>query len=252
MKIDNLKNEFKVKGIIKINSCFKKNKLKQIKNNIKKLKNEKKNIKIMKYFEPSIINYKNDILIRIENFYDYSDFFRKLIDSKKLTNILKNLTGKKWILFKEKINFKPRGSRADKLHQDIQSGWSKYAKNFISILISIDNSQYNNGCLEFDISGNNKDNLKGKLLVPLKIKDLTKPFFKKFALMPGDIVVFNGFIPHRSKKNLSHKPRTQVYLTFFSDKILKQNIRKKYFNDKRASYPPNSERIKNKKYIYKV
>ena len=35
---------------------------------------------------------------------------------------------------------------------DVQSGWNKYANNFMSIVISVDNSSHNNGCLEFDLS----------------------------------------------------------------------------------------------------
>ncbi len=206
----------------------------------------------MRYSESSILDKNKQILIRIENFFLYSNFFNSLIKSKKLMKVLNDLTDSNWSLFKEKINFKPKGCRADKLHQDIQSGWKKYAKNFISILISVDSSEFNNGCLEFDISGNNINGLKGSLFTPLKVKDLKKPKFLKFPLKSGDIIIFNGFIPHRSKKNFTNRPRTQIYLTYFNGKKINDNVRNKYLKDKRKKYPPNSERDINKSYVYRV
>lgn len=252
MSRHNLKKTFRDLGIVKINKFFNKQKIKIIKKNILVLKNDIKDRSIMRYTESSILDKNKQILIRIENFYLYSNFFNSLIKSKKLMKILNDLTDSNWSLFKEKINFKPKGCRADKLHQDIQSGWKKYAKNFISILISVDSSEFNNGCLEFDISGNNVNGLKGSLFTPLKVKDLKKPKFLKFPLKSGDIIIFNGFIPHRSKKNFTNRPRTQIYLTYFNGKKINDNVRNKYLRDKRKKYPPNSERDINKSYVYRV
>ena len=57
----------------------------------------------MKYYEPSILDKNKQILIRIENFYLYSNFFNSLINSKKLMKILNDLTDVDWSLFKEKL-----------------------------------------------------------------------------------------------------------------------------------------------------
>ena len=128
------------------------------------------------------------MLVRAEYFYKKNFVLTKLIDSRKIKSTLKKLTGEKCIIFKEKINFKPPGCKEDKLHQDMQGDWEKYSKSFVSALISIDKSSNKNGCLEFDISGNNHLSLKGKLFKKLKVSKLKKPIFKKFLLGPGDIV----------------------------------------------------------------
>ena len=70
----------------------------------------------------------------------------------------------------------------------MQGDWEKYTKNFVSVLISIDKSSKKNGCLEFDISGNNHKFLKGKLFQELKVSQLDKPVFKKIELESGDVV----------------------------------------------------------------
>ena len=62
----------------------------------------------------------------------------------------------------------------------MQGDWEKYSKNFISALISIDKSTNKNGCLEFDVSGNNHLYLKGKLFKKLKISSLKNQNLKNF------------------------------------------------------------------------
>ena len=119
--------------------------------------------------------------MRAEYFYDYHPGLKNLINSKKIKSYLKYLINYECSLFKEKINYKSPGSRADKLHQDSQGGWGKYAKHFISILISLDKSVKENGCLEFDISGNNCKKLVGEEWKPLKVKNLKSPEFKDLS-----------------------------------------------------------------------
>ena len=154
------------------------------------------------------------------------------------------------ILFKEKINFKSPGCGPDKLHQDSQAGWWKYSKNFISIIIPVQKSTKFNSCLEFDTSGNNSKKLITKKMSALTPNKLKKPKFEKFELDIGDIVFFNSYVPHRSKSNFSNKGRSQIYLTY--NKKVDGNFRKKYYEEKRLSFPPNNERLKNKKYIYQI
>ena len=251
MELQKYKNNFKKKGFCIIRKFIQGNSLRQIKkfsNEIKK-KKPKKN-QIMKYYEKSVLDKKKEILVRAEYFYDFHSGFRKFLNSNKIHNILNFLMNEKCILFKEKINFKLPGCRADKLHQDSQGGWNKFSKNFISILVSIDKSTKENGCLEFDISGNNKDREIGKIFRPLKIQKLNKPKFRNVELNPGDVVFFNHYIPHRSKSNKSNLSRYQLYITYNLKKD--GNFRKKYFKEKRASYPPNNERAQGSNFKYKI
>ena len=251
MELVNLKKNYQLYGYCILKDFIRKKTLKNIKKFTEsiKIKKSKKN-QIMKYYENSILDKDKEILVRAEYFYDFHYGLRKFLNNKKIHNILEFLMNGKCILFKEKINFKPSGCRADKLHQDSQGGWNKYSKNFISILVSIEKSTKMNGCLEFDISGKNKNRSIGKIFKPLKIKELNKPNFKSFELNPGDLVFFNHYIPHRSKPNKSSSNRTQLYITYNLKKH--GNFRKKYFKEKRISFPPNNERPKGKKFKYKI
>lgn len=242
-------NSFNKTGTLLVKNFFKSNDIVKIKNHILKYNKNNFGKKVFKYKEKSLKNNK-ELLIRVENFYDTDKFLKKIIRTNSIFNTLKSLLKSNPILFKEKINFKPPGSKADKLHQDSQAGWWKYSSNFISLVISVQKSTEKNGCLEFDISGNNSKKLLTKEMKSLRVDKLKKPKFKKFKLNPGDVVFFNSYVPHRSKSNLSNKSRAQIYLTF--NKKNEGNFRKKYFNDKKLAYPPNIDRLINKKYLYKV
>ena len=64
----------------------------------------------------------------------------------------------------------------------------------------------------------------------------------------GSSAVFEcGFITY---SNNSKKSRSQIYLTYNKEKDGK--FRSKYISDKRKTFPPNDERLANKKYSYKV
>tara|TARA_B100000959_G_C14859981_1_gene573874 strand:- start:322 stop:1080 length:759 start_codon:yes stop_codon:yes gene_type:complete len=223
-------------------------KLKKFSNSIKKSKPEPK--KIMKYYENSVIDKKREILVRAEFFYDFHRGLKKFLDDQKIHDILNILMNGRCILFKEKINFKPSGCRADKLHQDSQGGWNKFSKNFISLLVSIEKSNKFNGCLEIDISGNNKNHEIGGIFKALKLRELNKPKFKSIEMDSGDVVFFNQYIPHRSKTNKSKRNRMQMYITYNLKKD--GNFRKKYFKEKRISFPPNNERPSGVKFNYKI
>ena len=169
---------------------------------------------------------KKNILIRAENFYNIDLNLTNIIKNKNIISILEKLFNDKAIIFKEKINYKPPGSRNDKLHQDSQAGWNKFTEKFISVLIPLEKSELNNGCLQFDISGNNHKKLVGKTFKKLKLNQLKKPKFKYFKLNIGDVIFFNNYIPHKSNFNKSKNSRIQIYLTYNKKKteILEKNI----------------------------
>lgn len=251
MNLFELKKNYSKYGFCIIEKFFNRNTIQKIKKyseNIKK--NKPKPNQIMKYYEKSVLDKKKEVLVRAEYFYDFNLGLKKFLDSRKIHNILELLMGGRCILFKEKINYKPIGCRADKLHQDSQGGWNKFSKNFISILVSIEKSKKINGCLEFDVSGKNMNREIGKVFKPLKIQKLNKPKFKSIELNPGDVVFFNHYIPHRSSPNKSKLNRTQLYITYNLKKD--GNFRKKYFKEKRISFPPNNERAEGTKFEYKI
>ena len=243
-------SQFDQKGFLIKKNFFKKSFIQKISKEINSLKYKKRAKKVDRYFGMSVRNSHKSILVRIENFYKKSKHLTKLIDDKSIKNILLKLFRNKSTLFKEKINFKPPGCGPDKLHQDSQAGWNKYAKDYINVLLSVEKSTNNNGCLHIDISGNNCSKLMSKKMKPLKMKELKNPKFKKLLLGEGDLVFFNSYTPHFSYSNNSKKSRSQVYLTYNKEKDGK--FRSKYISDKRKNFPPDSERLSKKKYFYKV
>ena len=243
-------HQFDQKGFLIKKNFFKKSFIQKITNEIILLKSKDRSKKIDKYFEMSVKKSRKSILVRIENFYNKSKYLTKLIDDQLIKEILLKLFRNKATLFKEKINFKPPGCGPDKLHQDSQAGWNKYTKDFINVLLSVEKSTINNGCLHIDISGNNCSKLMSKKMKPLKKKELKNPKFKKLLLGEGDLVFFNSYTPHYSYSNNSKKSRSQIYLTY--NKAKDGKFRSKYIRDKRKTFPPNDERLVNKNYSYKV
>ncbi len=243
-------HQFDQKGFLIKKNFFNKLFIQKISKEINLLKSKDRSKKVDKYFGMSVKKSQKSILVRIENFYNKSKYLTKLINDQSINEVLFKLFRNKATLFKEKINFKPPGCGPDKLHQDSQAGWNKYTKDFINVLLSVEKSTNNNGCLYIDISGNNCSKLMTKKMKPLIKKELKNPKFKKLLLGEGDLVFFNSYIPHFSHSNNSKKSRSQIYLTY--NKAKDGKFRSKYISDKRKTFPPNDERLVNKKYSYKV
>ena len=236
MKISNSEiKHYKKYGFLKLRNFYSKKEISSFKSEVNNLK-ESKSKKIAKYYQLDLSGNKND-LHRIEYFYSFSKVLKNLIDSKKVAKLLFSLTKKKYILFKEKINIKPANSREDRLHQDVQGDWLKYSKNFITLTISLVKTYNKNGNLIIDVSGLNKDQIRGKMFEVLNSKQLKKPKFKNQPTKPGDILLFNGYTPHKSTKNLTNKSRDQIYITYCESK--NKNTRKIYFKEKFSNSPPN-------------
>ena len=102
----------------------------------------------MMYFEQSLTEKGKRILNRIEAFSSYHDGFKTMCRTGKLPQAASDLFEEQSVLFKDKINFKQPGGDGFCAHQDQQAGWDKYASNFISALICVDEATIENGCIE--------------------------------------------------------------------------------------------------------
>ena len=83
---------------------------------------------------------------------------RKLLTARTVGS-LTQLLGEPPVLFKEKINYKHPGCRADKLHQDQAAGWNAYAEYFITMCIVVDPNREENAALRFLNTGNYQKSL---------------------------------------------------------------------------------------------
>jgi 2-aminoethylphosphonate dioxygenase len=240
---------YKINGFLKVSNFFTSTELNQLKKYVLEINNlEPKIGKEMIYFDKKK---KKIFLTRTENFIKFHKNFKKFLKKKKLVNLIDKILGKKSILFKDKINWKYPGADGFEPHQDAQVWEYLYPKikSFVSLSISINETNIKNGCLKVvrkkhtnGLLGDNKSSINEKIVKQFKWENiLTKP---------GDIVFFDSYTPHMSGPNRSKKSRKIIYLTYNAKKD--GNLKEAYFNNKRKSFPPNIERIKGKNYKYLI
>ena len=202
----------------------------------------------MMYYEQSLLEPRDRILQRIENFYPYHTDYRALLDG-VLRDTVGQLFDEAAVLFKDKINLKKSGGEGFKPHQDQQAGWGNYAGFFISAMVSIDAATVDNGCLQL-VPSQHKQGLIGEEWAPLDEDQMTDMEFVDFPTKPGDVVFFDSYAPHGSGPNLTDQDRRILYVTY--NRQSEGDHRAQYFADKRESYPPDIEREVGKEYVFRV
>ena len=198
------------------------------------------------YFEDSLAEPGQRVIQRIENFCPFHDGFQRMIRHGALVRWVGALMDGPVVLFKDKINFKMPGGAGFKPHQDQQAGWSKYAPIFVTAMVTLDPVTLENGCLEM-AAQRHREGLIGEEWVPLNEEGLN---LKAVPTDPGDVIFFDSFAPHASKPNLTAAPRRVLYLTY--NLTAHGDHRTRYYADKYLAYPPDIERIKGKKYVFRV
>jgi len=187
-----------------------------------------------------------DLINRIEYISPFHDGFAKL--TALLRAPAAQLLGEAAILFKEKINFKMPGGGGFEPHQDAQAGWGDYASNFINVMICIDEATIDNGCLELAPRQNRRGLLRG--MEPLTADDTADMTFIAYPMKPGDMALFDAFVPHRSEPNPTASPRRMYFATY--NRASEGDHLDRYYADKRKNFPPDIERDPNRVYTYKV
>jgi ectoine hydroxylase-related dioxygenase (phytanoyl-CoA dioxygenase family) len=193
-----------------------------------------------KYYEKSPISGEN-ILVRVEHVLgDHDPEIAELLLGAKTRECLGQLFGEAPVLFKEKINYKHPGCRADKLHQDQAAGWNRYANFFISMCIVVDPNREENAALRFMNSGNYQKSLMSDEWLPLSDSEAVDWADNEYVMLeadPGDVIFFDCYVPHGSPPNASSRGRRNVFLTF--NRESDGDLRARYYQDKWKTYPPN-------------
>jgi hypothetical protein len=205
----------------------------------------------MKYFETSSVD-NSKILNRVENFIPYHEGLQNLFNGSKVLGLMDTLLGGPVLLYKDKINMKLPGGAGFEPHQDILAGWGSYGNgnmNFVTLSVSIDHAHVGNGALEC-VAGMHTSGRLGEDWKPLPEKVVDDMNWEMVETFPGDVIIFDAFVPHRSAPNLDTHSRRNYYLTY--NLAADGDYREQYFIDKRKGYPPDIERIPGKVYEYKV
>jgi ectoine hydroxylase-related dioxygenase (phytanoyl-CoA dioxygenase family) len=146
---------------------------------------------------------------------------------------LDELMGKPFVLFKDKCNVKNPGGGAFPPHQDIAAYYHFTPKFHVTAAVMLDASTIENGCVEMALDYQKYTSLASQIMhgpfggYPFfdfypsgprngDIVDEVSAVFdwQPMQAEPGDIVLFNSFVPHRSAKNTSDKRRRNFFFTY--------------------------------------
>lgn len=232
---ENYKKKFDIDGYFKIKNFITKEEKNKI---IEEINNSK---------DVDVYNDKQNKIRRIERIYNKGELLNKL--NTRFVDLIKKTLNTKVLIFKDKFNLKPPGGEGFIAHydgvfyfidskNDKKKGWYEYGNLFVSVLLSLDDSDQQNGTIEiakshqnnfYELLKNTKNDGTPDLLEEIEKK--TK--FEKIDLNAGDLVIFKNTCPHRSGKNTSQKNRRILYYTYLSQEFGDQY--QNYFEDKKMS-----------------
>lgn len=194
----------------------------------------------MRYYERRAGDPATKMLARIENFVPYHAQLAEMVAGPRIQALLAECLGEPVVLFKDKINFKLPGGAGFAPHQDAPAYEDFGVEHHLTLMAPVDAFTRDNGCLEMARDG------AARVMLPQKPDGtLGDGVIERFELQPllaepGDVIVFDAWVPHRSGPNRSAGPRRSYYLTF--NPASAGDHRAAYYARKRECFPPEYER----------
>ncbi len=167
---------------------------------------------LLVYHETSLKQPDHSFPCRVENFLPHFPRFAALCERPELMRAVQMVLGAKPVLFKDKVILKAPGGGGFRAHQDYNYGWSAFPTTFVNALISLDAATQQNGCIEF--APRSHFRTIGDRWWLLSDEEIEKLHFIPVVTQPGDLVLFDSLLAHRSADNLSETHRSVMYLTF--------------------------------------
>eukprot|EP00466_Bigelowiella_natans_P014568 jgi/Bigna1/126918/aug1.3_g1626 len=134
------------------------------------------------------------------------------------------------VLFKDKLNYKGPGGGGFLLHQDATAyATENLAKRHVSVMVAIDEATPENGCLQV-APGRHREGIFPHESGVMKKEIEEKIKFSDVLVQPGDIVLFDSYLPHRSEGNKTDGWRRLAYLTF--NKLSEGDLHEHYYQEK--------------------
>ena len=155
-------------------------------------------------------------ICRVENFCKHHNLWGEVAMG-LVQSLVSQAFGEPAVLFKDKINYKGPGGGGFLPHQDATAyATDTLATRHISVSLAIDPANEHNGPLELPASTQTHvhgiyPNKQGVLDQQVE-RDLGP--WMPVLVEPGDIVLFDSYLPHRSLPNSSDRWRRSAYLTY--------------------------------------
>lgn len=194
----------------------------------------------MRYYEKRPEHAGGKMLARIENFLPYHPGLAGLLTGPRLTALLADCAGEAVVLFKDKINFKFPGGAGFAPHQDAPAYVNFGIEHQLTAMVPIDPFTRENGCLEMAIGACERVFLPHNADGTLRAEVVDGLHVEPLLAEPGDVIVFDAWVPHWSGPNRSTGSRRAYYLTFNPASCGDQ--RAAYYTRKRECFPPEYER----------
>ena len=160
----------------------------------------------------------NPVRDRLDPVIHLSSVIRELVNNASLKAILHSIFEDEPTLFKDKVIFKPPGTKGYDLHQDY-AYWEQTglpAHGVLSVQVAIDSASAENGAIVL-YPGLHRS---GRLPAPENAsRDVCASAVEGvepelIATQPGDILIFHSLTPHLSGINHSSRSRRTLYLSY--------------------------------------
>jgi ectoine hydroxylase-related dioxygenase (phytanoyl-CoA dioxygenase family) len=195
----------------------------------------------MRYYERGAGDPGAKQLARIENFVPFHAGLAALLCGPKVLDALADCCGEPVVLFKDKINVKLPGGAGFAPHQDAPAYVDFGVEHHVTLMAPVDAFTRDNGCLEMSRRHGRRETLPQNPDGTLRDGVMERWPIEPILAAPGDAIVFDAWVPHRSGPNRSDGPRRSYYLTF--NPASAGDHRTEYYARKRALFPPEAERV---------
>ena len=194
--------------------------------------------KWMRYYERSADGAK--VLARVENYLAFHPELDDTLRHGRIGALLAELLGEPAVVFKDKVNMKAAGGAGFAPHQDAPAYVDFGVPYHVTVMAPVDAFTADNGCLEMA-----RDAAQTAFLLQNPDGTLRADQVDRFAwdpvlAVPGDLIVFDSFVPHRSGPNHSGGPRRAHYVTY--NRRSDGDRRADYYARKRELFPQECER----------
>jgi hypothetical protein len=180
------------------------------------------------------------MLARIENFVPYHEELATLLTTGRVRELMAECCDEPVVLFKDKINFKYPGGAGFTPHQDYPAYVNFGVEHHVTLMAPADPFTLENGCLVMALDAHERrilpQNPDGTVRADVVEGLATTPLLA----VPGDVIVFDAWVPHWSGRNESSAPRRSYYMTF--NPAAAGDHRAAYYARKRECFPPEYER----------